>query len=604
MKMSQKISACLLAAAAFLFADSDLFAGGSKVVLQKNINGEFQLLRNGSPYQVKGAGGTSHFEKLAAAGGNSIRTWGVEGLRDILDAAEKNGLTVCVGLWLEHERHGFNYGDQASVQAQQQKCLDAVRKFKDHPAVLLWGIGNEMEGERRDSVIWKAVNDIAKRVQQIDPDHPTMTVIAELGAEEYKLRAIEEHCPHIDIVGVNSYGGIPTVAARYRKANSTKPYIVTEHGPIGPWETAKTPWGSPIEVTSTEKAEWFASGYRLAVLEQPESCLGSYAFLWGNKQETTATWFGMLLPDGTRLAAVDAMSELWTGKPPRNRCPEIQSIQLQSDRYLKPGSQINASVVVKDPEGDAVTVKWVLTVDSKTIGVGGDAQEREAELEDSIEADGANVRVTLPMDKGAYRLFAYVYDDQGGAAVANRAIKVEDAAKTVAAAPSVKLPFAVLSDKAAQEIFSASGYMGNSAAVKMDLSFPKGAYSGATCLKAEYQANGDWGGVLWQSPANDWEGKKPGGANLTGATAIEFWARGEHGGEVVNFVYGVVENDEPYRDTSKGELPNVKLSKQWTKYKIPLTGKDLSRIKTAFGWSLAGQGEPVTFYLDDIVYVE
>jgi hypothetical protein len=33
---------------------------------------------------------------------------------------------------------------------------------------------------------------------------------------------------------------------------------------------------------------------------------------------------------------------------------------------------------------------------------------------------------------------------------------------------------------------------------------------------------------------------------------------------------------------------------------IDLEGKDLTRIKTGFVWTLAGQGAPVVFYLDDI----
>jgi hypothetical protein len=55
--------------------------------------------------------------------------------------------------------------------------------------------------------------------------------------------------------------------------------------------------------------------------------------------------------------------------------------------------------------------------------------------------------------------------------------------------------------------------------------------------------------------------------------------------------------------SAKAELSEVRLSKQWQKLRIPLDGRDLSRIKTGFGWSLAGQGKPVTFYLDDIRYI-
>ena len=34
----------------------------------------FQLLRNGAPYYVRGAGGNKHLKELAYIGGNSIRT--------------------------------------------------------------------------------------------------------------------------------------------------------------------------------------------------------------------------------------------------------------------------------------------------------------------------------------------------------------------------------------------------------------------------------------------------------------------------------------------------------------------------------------------------
>jgi hypothetical protein len=33
-----------------------------------------------------------------------------------------------------------------------------------------------------------------------------------------------------------------------------------------------------------------------------------------------------------------------------------------------------------------------------------------------------------------------------------------------------------------------------------------------------------------------------------------------------------------------------------------LSGLDLSRIITGFAWVVAGQGAPVTFYLDDVRY--
>ena len=62
-------------------------APGSRVQVVKQSDGTFTLLRNGEPYLVKGAGtgggqglGGGDLELLAASGGNSIRTWGIEQL--------------------------------------------------------------------------------------------------------------------------------------------------------------------------------------------------------------------------------------------------------------------------------------------------------------------------------------------------------------------------------------------------------------------------------------------------------------------------------------------------------------------------------------------
>ena len=44
----------------------------------------------------------------------------------------------------------------------------------------------------------------------------------------------------------------------------------------------------------------------------------------------------------------------------------------------------------------------------------------------------------------------------------------------------------------------------------------------------------------------------------------------------------------------------MKLKREWKQHSIDLKGKDLTRIKTPFVWTLAGRGRPVRFYLDDI----
>ncbi len=67
------------------------------------------------------------------------------------------------------------------------------------------------------------------------------------------------------------------------------------------------------------------------------------------------------------------------------------------------------------------------------------------------------------------------------------------------------------------------------------------------------------------------------------------------------FLMGLIGPDKPFPDSAKTELA-VTLGFRWQRYFIDLRGLDLSRIKTGFGWIVAGQAEPVTFYLDDIGY--
>ncbi|MCB9881210.1 MAG: hypothetical protein H6834_05420 [Planctomycetes bacterium] len=575
----------------------------SKVTIERRED-RFQLVRNGQALVIHGVGGETRFAELAAAGGNSVRTWGASNLGTILDEAHAHGLSVCAGLWLGHPRHGFDYHDEDAVLKQLDEKLAIVRRYKHHPALLIWGVGNEAEGRGDDPAVFYAVNHLAREIKRIDPDHPTMTVIAELGENASKVRSIERFCADVDIVGVNSYGGVESLGKRYREAGGTKPYVVAEHGPLGPWESGKTAWGAPLEWTSTEKGLFYAKGYRANVVEHADLCLGSYAFLWGHKQETTATWFGMLLPDGSRLAAVDAMTTVWTGSPPANRCPTIESLRLEGANVVEPGAHVSAVVRASDPEGDALRYEWTLRSDAGTVGMGGDPQEQETAFPLAVTSSERTARIVMPKGGGGYRLFVSVRDEHGGAAVANVPLRVAAPIELTEVLPIAKLPFVVYDEYGdSPGVYVPSGFMGNVGAVRMALDCRDDPHGGTTCIEARYESGTSWGGVLWQSPADDWNGEQPGGANLSAAAQLEFWVRGAHGGEKVNFVFGVLDGNQPYRDTAKGELREVTLTKAWNKMTIPLRGLDLRRIKTGFGWSLAGQGQPVVFYLDDIRYV-
>ncbi len=562
-------------------------------------NGDaYQLRREGQPYFIRGAGGDEKlWGKLAACGGNSVRLWGDDRLGEQLDLARRDGLTVTAGIWLPQIRQGFDYTDAHAVAGLREHVRRTVLRYKDHPALLIWALGNEVEDPQGSNLaVWTVINDLAGLVKQIDPDHPVMTVVAEIGGN--KVANFQRLCSNVDILGINSYGGVQSLGDRYRKLGGCKPYILTEFGPPGAWETAKDIIGAYPEPTSSEKAVFYQRGYQRAVLEQPTLCLGSYAFFWGQKQEVTSTWFNLFLDEGTRLGAVDALTELWTGRVPTRRCPEIKLL-LQGAPLAKPGAVVDARLEIAPSANDPLTVTWQLVRDAENYGSGGDAETNPPVISGAVihgDKQGAGIR--LPVDGGLYRLFAVVRDDRGGAAVANLPVRV-DAPGPALKRPHPDLPFVIYAEGGDSSTYTLSGWMGDVKAIRLDPACPTSPHTGKTCLRCEFVATAGWGGVAWQHPADDWGGQE-GGYDLTGAKQLSFWARGEQGGETVSFKFGVISRDKTYFDTAHGELPNVVLTSGWRRYEIPVEKENLSRIMTGFVWSLASSGRPVVFYLDDI----
>ena len=542
---------------------------------------------------MRGAGGFQHLELLVACGGNSIRTWGVnESTGDLLDRAHELGLTVSLGLWLGHDRHGFDYDDPKQVAKQKKEIRQAVLKHRHHPALLLWGVGNEMEGFKSgdDPNIWKAVNDIAKMIQKLDPHHPVMTTTADIGGERVPNVG---KCPDIDIHGVNSYGGGPSLPERYLQAGGTRPLLFTEYGPRGTWEIAFNDFGVPPEKTSTAKAEVYRQVWNKTIANNPH-VLGGYVFLWGWKTEATATWYGLFLPDGTRLGGVDALSDAW-GRPPTNRVPLVTPLESDKGQRLRPGEVVNISWSVTDPEGDPLTTTWSLHRELENYFTGGDAQSMSPRMLKAIRTfDVEKATIKLPKSEGVYRLYATTRDNHGGGANANIPLLV---GKPRQKGDPLPLPWWVYQDDGVGGPWVPSGWMGNVKAIELDPKSTNEPASPPNCLKVTLKAGG-WAGVVWQYPGNDW-GEKPESANLSGAKWLSFKVRSEFDfGRKVEFGVGILGKDKPYPDSLKVKK-TVKLTQEWNEVRMRLKG-DLSKIKSGFWW-VADYG-PITFYLDDIVF--
>lgn len=398
-----------------------------KVEISKTASG-YTLKRNGLPYFVKGAGGTSQTEELKAAGGNSFRTWGTNDGAAHLDRAEQLGLTVTMGLDVARERHGFNYDDATAVKKQLEKLRKEVQKYKDHPALLAWGIGNELNLDYKNPRVWDAVNDIAKMIHEEDPNHPATTMLA--GINQKEIDHIKAKCPALDFLSVQVYGGLAKVPQQLQTTGWNGPYLVTEWGPTGHWECPKTSWGAPVEESSTEKAEVYKTRYEASIAKD-KNCLGSYVFLWGQKQERTPTWYGLFTEAGETSEVFDVMQYEWSGKWPQNRAPSISALKIdgktaRSSIRLNPQEKYLIVLSASDPDNDKLTVRWELLPEATDLGQGGDRESRPVAIPDMVSSNSlSNAMFTVPTKLGAYRLFVYVSDGHNHVATANIPFFVE-----------------------------------------------------------------------------------------------------------------------------------------------------------------------------------
>lgn len=398
------------------------------VRIEKKGN-SFYLYRGGERIFIKGARtiGFQYMGLVSSLGGNSIRIGSGGNVQAKLDTAHNYGLSILFGLAVQPERNGFDYDDDEAVRIQKEEILKLVEEFKDHPAILMWALGNELDyvpGKPNYNLkLWDAVNEMAEAIKDIDPNHPVITVIG-TGRKE-KLKDIIIKVPAIDALGINSYGDIYEVPLWIRTHPFTKPYIITEWGPTGHWQVPRNKWGIPIEETSTEKAAMYLERHKELIDGDPW-CLGGYSFLWTQgRQERTHTWYNMFYDEGERTEAVDVMEYVWTGEWPYNRAPRIDSFQLKdqgprADILLDPSRQYSAKVFAHDPEGKPLSYEWEIYPENTEFGYAGHGEKRPPVLKDLIKDPGkSEITISSPSKPGDYRLFVYVRDRESKIAVGN-----------------------------------------------------------------------------------------------------------------------------------------------------------------------------------------
>ena len=582
----------------------------SQTTVEK-VDNKWTLKVNGEPFKIKGAtfgydkdvdNYDTYFKDLAYLGVNTVRTWATgETTLQLLDAAERHGMKVMVGIWMRHGRPGmedddhFDYlTDKAGMEDMYNNAVEAVNKYKDHPAVLTWGVGNEvylnMATDEEKLVYSKFLERVCSQIKSLDPNHP----ISSVEAWTFGLDWWENHVPSLDIYGLNSYGpGAGFLQEELNKRNIDKPYIITEFGVTGEWDAQADKNGVKIEPTDKDKYNAIAKGYKDWILNKP-SCLGVYVFHYSSGVDFGGVWL-MSHFEGRYRPQYWAIREAYTGNKPENEVPEISTFSLPDENY-KSGTWIPVTLNVKDPENDKLNISFHYN-------------QREGSRKRRNQINSLNFRgslsegfeIELPKENGPIKIYTYVEDSFKNLGIASASIMVEDkeAAAVKYKVPKVELPFYVYKDSG-ELPYLPTGYMGNYKALNVDLNEKREVHSGETAIKITYSEESDWYGIAFVDPANDW-GEILGGYDISGAKTFSFWAKSKFSGVVVRLGFGLIESDKTYPDTAI-KLEEIKLNSEWTKYTFKIKREDLSCIRSGLVMFASSYGYPQTIYIDDVVF--
>ncbi|MEU1150747.1 discoidin domain-containing protein [Streptomyces sp. NPDC005863] len=408
------------------------------VVKVTGSQGNWQLSVNGSPYQVKGltwgpsvADADKYMPDLKSMGVNTIRTWGTDASsKPLFDSAAAHGVKVIAGFWLQP---GGGPGSGGCVNyltdtAYKNQMLDEfpkwVQTYKDHAGVLMWNVGNESvlglqncytgdELERQRNAYTTFVNDIAKKIHAVDPNHPVTSTDAWTGAWPYYKR----NAPDLDLYAVNSYNAVCDIKSTWEQGGYTKPYIVTETGPAGEWEVPDDANGVPDEPTDRAKAEGYTKAWN-CVTGHKGVALGATMFHYGTEYDFGGIWFN-LLPAGQKRLSYYAVKKAYGGDTSHdNTPPVISQMSVEGDPAKVPaGGALTLATRATDPDGDALS--YEVLANSMYID-----QDKNLTPLRLTNLGSGRLKVTAPDRTGVWKIYVKVTDGKGNVGVETRSVRV------------------------------------------------------------------------------------------------------------------------------------------------------------------------------------
>ena len=408
-----------------------------------------QRFKRFETFQIKGVCNDNDLDRLATLGVNTVRGYTIAEpavMRKKLDHAQSLGIKMILSEWMPNQ--GENKGKKGNIwsfdyQANGDKMVeDFMKKVKaigNHPAILMWGLGNEVHCEEP---YLRVVNRLSLAIHKQFPLQ--ITSLTMVNAKPEAIEAVRKFAPDLDVLGIQSYSrGAVRGAIKKTEELWGRPFYMSEFNTNGPWNFANTTWGVPVDEPVTKKVSDLKDCY--AAIDASPLCLGSTLFAWGHYMVFRPTYFSTLLdpnPSGTPdtdstkhllfTPQAEVMTEHFTGHPiVGNRAPVLSKLEFEggaNSLVAAPGEPMSIDFAAEDPDGDTVEfITWILEAKSrKTTTVAGPFPE--------LSEDQATINA--PVTPGEYLLMVYAIDNKGGGSASTLAFKVPEPEAVSPAAPT------------------------------------------------------------------------------------------------------------------------------------------------------------------------
>ena len=363
---------------------------GSKYEYVYTVNGSPEVIRGigynvqyrGLPVQERIRLLDRDFTILQQLGVNTVFGWTPAEFDDVLlDAAERHGLGVAPPYDLDPET---DYGDPAVRARLTGDVLAWVSRYRRHPAVRMWAIGNEVlhklvypswmpirsdpAWEQRARAFASFYVELVDKVHALDPDHP----IVHRDAEDAYLTWVRDamqpggHRPWF-VYGVNAYTPrLAEILARWPSQGWDTPLLVSEMAPGG-MSPADRPEGLRSMWQMVRGSEsWVLGGSVYAwTTDGPEEVDRVFGLVDGNGQAVD----GALAMVGAMFRGTASEDTSVPVLPGTSRDERIWSYAVQAIREIQAGRSARLLLPAADGSimGDVGAVAQEPILDSEMV---------------------------------------------------------------------------------------------------------------------------------------------------------------------------------------------------------------------------------------------